>query len=129
MKTAINNFEFSLDLCSSDCEYHTPSKFAHTIKTKNNNELALIHFNVRSLRKNKSKIELLLMQMLTLLEIIAISETTLNSSNKDLVDIENYNFAHSDSFTNAGGVGIYIRKDFSYCINYNVSVDNNDCES
>ena len=48
MKTAIDNFESSLDLSSSDCEYHTPSKFAHTIKTKNNNELALIHFNVRS---------------------------------------------------------------------------------
>ena len=99
MKTAINNFESSLDLSSSDCEYHTPSKLAHTIKTKNINELALIHFNVKSLRKNTSKIESLLTQMLTLPEIIAISEIKLNSSNKHLVGIKNFNFTHSDSLT------------------------------
>ena len=129
MRTAFDNFESSHDLCRGDCEYHTPSQLAHTIETKHNNELVLIHFNVRSLPKNKSKIELLLTQMPTLPEIIAIFETKLNSSNRHLVDIKNYNFAHSDSLTNAGGVGIYIRKDLSYCINYNVSVDNNDCKS
>ena len=127
MKTAINNFESSLNLCGSDCEYHALSKLAHTIKTKNINELALIHFNVKSLPKNKSEIGSLLTQMLTLPEIIAISETKLNSSNKHFVDIKNCNLAHF--LTNAGGVDIYIRKDFSYCINYNISVDNNDCES
>ena len=129
MRTAFDNFESSHDLCSGDCEYHTPSQLAHTIKTKHNNELALIHFNVRSSPKNKSKIELFLTQMPTLPEIIAISETKLNSSKRHLVDIKNYNFAHSDSLTNAGGLGIYIRKDLSCCINYNFSVDNNDCES
>ena len=67
--------------------------------------------------------------MPTLPEIIAISETKLNSSNRHLVDIKNCNFTHSDSLTNTSGVGIYIRKDLSYCINYNVSVDNNACES
>ena len=86
---------------------------------------ALIYFYVLFTRaaiqtsplpKNKSKIELLLTQMPTLPEIIAISETKLNSSNRHLVDIKNYNFVHSDSLTNAGSVGIYIRKDLSYCI-------------
>ena len=106
MRTAFDNFESSHDLCSGNCEYQTPSQLARTLKTKHNNELALIHFNVRSLPKNKSKIELLLTQMTTLPEIIAISKTKLNSSNRHLVDIKNYNFAHSDSLTNASGVGI-----------------------
>ena len=40
---------------------------------------------------------------------IAISETKLNSNNVSKIKIPNYNFLRSDSSTNAGGIGLYIK--------------------
>ena len=41
---------------------------------------------------------------------IAITETKLNSSIAHLVDITNYYFIHVETKSNAGGVGMYIKK-------------------
>ena len=50
-------------------------------------------------------------------DIIAITETKL-AKNKIVVniDIEGYNFIHSDSSSRAGGVGLYIKDSLTFIL-------------
>ena len=96
MKVVNRYDDFLPDMCRG-CEYHTPLQFADILRTNRNQELALIDFNTSSLPKNKCKIESLLMQLPTLAEVTAMLENKINSSNKHLVDLENYHFAHVNS--------------------------------
>ena len=52
MKAVNRNDDFLTDM-GRGCEYYTPLQFADILRTKRNQELALIHFNTRSLPKNK----------------------------------------------------------------------------
>ena len=75
----------------------------------------LLHLNTRSLPKNQNKLEDLLSFCEKLPEFIAITETKLNATNITQIDLENYNFEHVNSNTNAGGVGIFVlRKDLQF---------------
>ena len=62
----------------------------------------VIHFNVRSLSKNKDKIEECLNNMTRLPDAIAISETKLNAESSSNIDIPNYHFFYNDSPSMAG---------------------------
>ena len=81
---------------------------------KQKHTLNIIHFNTRSLTKNKSKIEELLQMLKTQPDVIAISESKLSENNAIRADLRNYNFVHCDSLSNAGGVGLYISSSLSY---------------
>ena len=52
-------------------------------------DIFVIHFNVRSLFKNKDKIEECLSDMTGLPDAIAISETKLNATSSSNIDIPN----------------------------------------
>ena len=67
-----------------------------------------MHFNTRSLIKNKDKIESLLFDIFSLPDLISITETKLNLFTVHLASIKHYNFSHVNSMSNAGGVGIYM---------------------
>ena len=70
------------------------------------------------------------MQLPTLPEVIAVTETKLNLKSDLLqTDLENYQFAHKDSTSNAGGVGLYARNDPNFVIKPTMSVKNENCES
>ena len=77
----------------------------HASKQKN---LSYLHFNVRSLGKNKHKLDdfFLLMTEATP-TFIAISETKLKSNYILNMDIPGFNFIHNPSQTNSGGAGLY----------------------
>lgn len=77
-----------------------------------NENFSLVHMNVRSLAKNFSLLNDILLSISTQIDIIGISETRLNENSVDNLEIENYNFFHSDSETNAGGVAIYVNSLF-----------------
>ena len=76
LSSQTNNF-------TRDCKYYDISQFSNLFK-KNIDELAIVHFNLRSIAKNKYKVEEFLMQSQFLPGVIAISETKLNSSNSHL---------------------------------------------
>ena len=61
-----------------DSKYYSPLEYANILKDENS--LKIIYMNVRSLIKNKNKIESLLLNMPIPPDIIAITETKLNSS-------------------------------------------------
>ena len=88
-----------------------------------------MHFNTRSLIKNKDKIEFFLLEISSLPDLIAITETKLNSFRAHLASIENFNFSHVNSISNAGRVGIYIKKDLKYSVRTDIKFDYGDCES
>ena len=92
---------------NNDSKYYSPLQYANVLKENN---LKIIHMNVRSLVKNKDKIESLLMNMPNPPDIIALTETKLNSSITHLVEITYYTFTLVESKSNAGGVGMYIKK-------------------
>ena len=111
-----------------DCKYCTLLKLANAMKSNKSNDIMVIHFNLRSLPKNKNKIEDFLLQLLNLPHIIAITETKLNSSNLDKAELENYQYEHIDSASNAGGVGVYIRNDLKYLLKSDIVVNSEDCK-
>ena len=73
-----------------------------------NNCLSIFHCNIRSLTKNLSILEDWLYSLGKKPDILAISETKLNSRSIINIDIPQYNFFHTDSETAAGGAALYI---------------------
>ena len=91
-----------------NCQYHDIVSTNEYLDLNNSSpNLFLIHFNVRSLQKNFDKLTNYILQIKKLPDIIAITETKL-AKNQIVVniDIEGYNFIHSDSNSRAGGVGL-----------------------
>ena len=68
----------------------------------------LLHVNTRSLPKNQNKLQDLPSFCEKLPEFIAVTETKLNATNITQIGLENKNFKHVKSNTNAGGVGIFV---------------------
>ena len=60
---------------------------------------------------------------------MAFSETKINSFNINLINIAKYQFEHSDSLSNAGGVGLYVREDLQYVFRTDISIDCPSCEN
>ena len=46
-----------------------------------------------------------------------------------MANIELYDFSHFQSLSNAGGVGIYVKKNLSYFQRTDINIDIEDCES
>ena len=65
----------------------------------------------------------MLRQLPQIPEVMAFSETKINSSNINLVSIENYQFEHKDSLSHADGVGFYIRKNLQYSVRTDINID------
>ena len=73
-------------------EYCSPCKLSKLTSTLTKNDFFIQHFNVRSLSKNKEKIEEFFDGITRLPDAIAISETKLNSNNVSNFNVPNYTF-------------------------------------
>ena len=91
-------------------EYFSTCKLSKLASTLSKTIFFILRFNVRSLLKNKDRVEEFFDGMTKLLDIFAISETKLNSNSVSNVNIPNYTFLRRDSPTSAAGVGLYIIK-------------------
>ena len=82
---------------------------ADSLNTKNiNNGLSFLHLNIRSLLKNVSLLEELMISYKITPNIIGVCETKLNENiNLDPILLNNYTFHFKNSMSKAGGVGIY----------------------
>ena len=81
----------------------------------NSNDLTLLHLNTRSLRKNIHQVEEIISLMPNSPDIIAITETKLNSkSHLSLIQLPNYQFLHKNSLTSAGSVAIYLKSNLNF---------------
>jgi exonuclease III len=82
------------------------------------NDLNILHLNIRSLYSKKDKLETLLEILDTKgyhIDVVAVCETFITEENKNLCDIEGYNFESEYRKTkNGGGIGLYISSELNY---------------
>ena len=99
-----------------------------------NEELTILHVNIRSLIKNINKLEQLLINMKETPDVICVTETRLKSHHKkdDVPYIDGYHPVTSDlrndSKTAAGGVVIYIKDIYTYKCRKDFNMKIGNCE-
>ena len=104
------------------------SKLSNLSLNLSKQDFFILHFNVRSLPKNINKLDEFLNDFQRMPDAIAISETKLNSNNVSKIKIPNYNFLRSDSSTNVGGVGLYIKDIIKFSLRNDLKLNLQDCE-
>ena len=77
-----------------------------------NRSLVLLHINIRSLHKNFDNLYDFLVELNFLPDVICLTETRIKLHPLLNISLPNYTFFHTDSTTNAGGVGIYVLNKF-----------------
>ena len=87
----------------------------NTLKSLGQSFINLIHCNIRSLSKNKNQIEELQQSAKTKSDVLAISESKLNSNNLRRASLIDYSMVHCDSISNAGGVALYVSNSLEFC--------------
>ena len=131
---SVGNLEFKVLNHCNDAneikydEYFSPCKLSKLSSTLTKNDFFIQHFNVRSLPKNKEKIEEFFDGMTRLPDVIAISETKLNSNSVSNLNLPNYTFLRKDSPTCAGGVGFYIKGNMQYRLRNDLTLSIQHCE-
>ena len=70
----------SNDSCIRYDDYFSTTKFSELTSTLQNDDFNVVHFNARSLSKNFNKIEEFLCDMSRFPDVVAISETKLNTN-------------------------------------------------
>ena len=124
------NKEPSLDtLIKTECKYRSVEWYKKSLPNSKKQNLSILHFNVRSIVKNKHLLEEFLHEVDQCPSILAISETKLSDNKVNQALIPNYNFLFSHSSTNAGGVGLYVRSDLISIRRQDLEFDSNESEN
>ena len=107
---------------STESKYYDVKNTAKILKTGNKG-FSLLHCNTRSLSKNLPLLNDILLMCKEMPSVIAISETKLSDDNVSNVAIHGYKFISKHSPTNAGGVGLYIKKDIEFIRRQDIEFD------
>ena len=99
------------------CDYVT-SDNQTIINKKRQDDLFLMHFNIRSLQKHINELNNIIAGFDDKPKIIAISVTKLQEGKiYQNIELDGYQFIHRDSITSAGGVGLYISNSLVFSVN------------
>ena len=115
-----------------NCEYYLPNDFKQQINQENlSNSFSIIHLNIRSIVNKFESFKQLINSLTTPFQLIGLTETWLNDTNKDLFKLKNYDFVNMNRSTKiGGGVGIYIANQINYKIRSDLNLsDENIIES
>ena len=98
---------------SIESKYYTPAQFIAEKFSKK--YLTMIHLNIASLQRHIDELRTLLSILNHPFQVICISETRLHDE-KPLsnIDIDGYEFVHTKTTSQCGGVGIYIKSGIEY---------------
>ena len=123
-----NDLSFSIQQNSN--YYHEDSFNQSFQRVFNDNDtLSLMHLNIRSIPSNLTKLVQYLSNLNVNFDIIGISETWLNETNKDIYNLNGYNhvpLVRQDRIH--GGVSLFISASISYRILNEISIINKDIE-
>ena len=97
-------------------------------KNKLNKSLAMLYINIRSLNKNFDKLYEMLVNMESKPDIIALSETWITNNRPDEYDIPGFEFLHTKSPTNNGGVAFFISQQYNAQVTNEYNLNTDDCE-
>ena len=110
--TTSKQLPLNMGLIDTDNSYITVNDFLN--KYAQSNDFFLLPINIRSINKNLERLEELLIELGKLPDIIAISETKLQT--KFNFCLNGYNFIQNNSSTRAGGVGMFIKNHINYTV-------------
>ena len=97
-----------------ESNYHSVKQCGHRFYDIRNKGLSISHCNIRSLTKNLTLLNDVLLSVKELPNIIAISETKLSDSNPLDISIPGYSFLGANSKTFARGVGLYVSENINF---------------
>ena len=110
------------------CSYVSPNDIVNDHMSQNESDLTIFHNNIRSINKNLGSAEEIFLNCQKMPDILAFTETKLNSDS-NLPNIEGYQpLEHVDSPTDAGGVGLFVRNDLPYTVRKDLSLKSPHCE-
>ena len=123
-----NDLSFSIQQNSN---YYHEDSFNQAFQRvfDDNDTLSLMHLNIRSIPSNLTKLVQYLSNLNVNFDIIGISETWLNETNKDIYNLNGYNhvsLVRQDRIH--GGVSLSISASISYRILNEISIVNKDIE-
>jgi len=113
------------------CQCYNSGHFIEYTKQLTTKDLFMVLSNVTSLNKNLCDLQQYLSELYYEPDIIAISETIINSTNSHLPDhqMHGYTFFHCDSTTKAVGVDAYIKNTIDAKHIHDLSKSFDGCES
>ena len=91
-----------------ESNYHSVKQCGRKFFDVRNKGFFIFHSNIRSLKKNLTFLNDILLSVKETPNIIAISETKLSDNNPLNVSTPGYSFLGMNSKTSAGGVGLYV---------------------
>ena len=90
--------------------------------------MSVLHLNARSLYGNFEKFNQLLGSLDHSFSVIGVTETWLNESTSDLVNIPDYNFVSVHrTHKSCGGVGLYLRNQFEFKVRQDLNSSSPNC--
>ena len=112
----------------SSCDYFLEGHLNELLVKKNDFNLSILHLNARNLYRNFGKFKHLLGLLDHQFSVIGISETWLNDSNLDLIDIPGYNFVSNHRVNKTGGgVGLYLLDEFEFKMRSHLNTSHPSC--
>ena len=94
--------------------YNNPQSIPN--RTPSSNDLLIVHVNIRSLTKNFDDLSHFLSQFSVPPDVICITETRLKNASFVNISIPGYEFVFANSFSSAGGVGVYVSSTIGFSV-------------
>ena len=106
----------------NQCECYDENSI-NRLKSDMDNNVLILHSNIRSLQKNIDELVLYL-NKLKHSEIIAISEVKLQNNAVHInFQLDGYDFVHVDSSTKAGGLGLFVKNKIDFITRDNIKLN------
>ena len=127
-----DSYFYNTNIQNLNTHYILSEELQNFLGDDKDENLSVLHLNIRSINKNFEKLKMYLSNLNLSLSIIYFSKTWLNDSNVDKsnYEIPNYVSIHQiRSHCKGGMVSTYIQKNFEFKIRNNLSVNCKDIES
>ena len=103
-----------MNLNTIESKYYNIKQTGVSFQKASSKGFSILHCNIRSLPKNLTLLNDILITVKELPSIIAVTETKLAEFNLYNISIPGYNFVNNVSKTNAGGAGLYIKDNLKF---------------
>ena len=142
-RAVLNNLDIDPDInyfnsvsADNNCTYFLPSELKNVLYTRNDTPhrscdgtISIMHLNCRGLLGKYDEICALNDSLNNVFDIITMSETFMNHSNDEIVNIDGYSFLNKPREAKAGGgVGMYIKQSLEYKTRPDIHFDDTEFE-
>ena len=121
--------------CELNFNYYTSETFNNDndiIECFNGkNSFSALNCNIRSLSANYDNLVNLLSELASAFSLIGLTETKIKLNQDPIVNtkLSGYNFLSQPTYSNAGGVGFYIKEDLEFTVRDDLTISKNEFEA